>query len=302
MNIPEVKRLARRSPRLAGAGDSAVSFLAGGITNQNYRIDVGGESFVLRVPGENTGLLGIDRQREAHNHRVAAAAGVASEVVDLIQPEGCLVTRFIDGQRIPAEQMRMPETIRRVIDALRPVHSGPAFLGTFCPFRIFEHYLRIARERNAPLPDDVGGIEKLKNEIERALYSGSPPVLRPIHADLLTENFIVDGAAVRILDWEYSGMGDVFFDLANFSSHHQFSEDDERFFLETYFGGFREADAARLRLMRMMSDLREAMWGTVQARLSTLDFDFVGYAKPFFTRLMKQAADARCSRWIGADK
>src|SRR5882762_5590400 len=97
MNIDEVERLARRVPRLAQAKNLSATFLAGGITNQNYRVEADGESFVLRVPGENTALLGIDRRYEAHNHGVAAAAGVAPEVVGLIEPEGCLVTRFIGG-------------------------------------------------------------------------------------------------------------------------------------------------------------------------------------------------------------
>jgi thiamine kinase-like enzyme len=197
-------------------------------------------------------LLGIDRRHEAHNHRVAAAAGVAPEVVGWIEPEGCLVTRFIGGQKIPPERLRAPEMIRRVVTALRPIHTGPAFRGVFSPFRTFERYLAIAQERNAPLPDNPAEIEKLKCEIERALYVQSPLAACPIHANLLTENFIADGESVRILDWEYSGMGDIFFDLANFSAHHQFGDEEERFLLQTCFGECRERDVSRLRLMRNM--------------------------------------------------
>ena len=40
---------------------------------------------------------------------------------------------------------------------------------------------------------------------------------RPCHNDLLTANFIDDGTRIRIVDWEYAGMGDRFFDLANFA-------------------------------------------------------------------------------------
>ncbi len=298
MNIDEIKRLARRAPRLAQAKKLDASFLAGGITNQNYRVDADGESFVLRVPGENTGLLGIDRQHEVHNHRVAAAAGVSPGVVDWIEPEGCLVTRFIGGQRIQAERLRAPEMIRRVVEALRQIHNGPAFHGVFSPFRTFERYLAIAKERKSPLPDNIAEIEKLKREIERALYVSSPLAPRPIHADLLTENFLADGEAIRILDWEYSGMGDEFFDLANFAAHHQFGDEEERCLLQACFGECRERDAARLRLMRIMSDLREAMWGVVQVRLSTLDFDFVGYSKQFFERMMAQAADQQYPKWL----
>ena len=298
MNIDEVKCLARRVPRLTQAKNLSASFLAGGITNQNYRVDADGESFVLRIPGENTGSLGIDRQNEAHNHSVAAAAGVAPELIGLIEPEDCLVTRFIGGQKIPSERLRAPEMIRRVVQALRPIHTGPAFRGGFSPFRMFERYLAIAHERKAPLPDNLVELEKLKREIERALYLQSPLAPCPIHADLLTDNIIAEGESVRLLDWEYSGMGDVFFDLANFSAHHEIGEEEERFLLEACFGECRERDVSRLRLMRIMSHLREAMWGVVQVRLSTLDFDFVGYAKQFFERMLRQAADRQYPNWL----
>lgn len=298
MNINEIKRLARRAPRLAQAKKLDASFLAGGITNQNYRVDADDESFVLRVPGENTGLLGIDRQHEVYNHRVAAAAGVSPEVIDWIEPEGCLVTRFIGGQRIPPERLRNPEMIRRVVEALRPIHTGPAFRGVFSPFRTFENYLAIAKARKSPLPDNIAEAEKFKCEIERALYFNFPLAPCPIHADLLTENFLADGESVRILDWEYSGMGDMFFDLANFAAHHQCGDDEERCLLQACFGKCRQRDVARLRLMRIMSDLREAMWGVVQVRLSTLDFDFVGYSKRFFERMMVQAADQQFPNWL----
>jgi thiamine kinase-like enzyme len=298
MNSDEVKRLARRVPRLAQARNLSAAFLSGGLTNKNYRVDADGESFVLRLPGENTGLLGIDRQHEAYNHRVAAAAGVAPGVVVWIEPEGCLVTRFIGGQRIPPERLRAPEMIRRVVKALCPVHTGPAFRGVFSPFRTFERYRAMALERKGPLPDNLSEIQKLTCEIERALYLQSPLAPCPIHADLLTDNFLADGDSVRILDWEYSGMGDMFFDLANFAAHHQFGDEEERCLLQASFGDCREHDRARLRLMRIMSDLREAMWGVVQVRISRLDFDFEGYARQFFERMGRQAADPQYPNWL----
>jgi len=298
MNLDDVKRLARRAPRLAQARNLNAAFLAGGITNQNYRVDADGESFVLRVPGGNTKLLGIDRQHELYNHRVAAAAGVAPGFVDWIEPEGCLVTRFIGGRKIPPEQLRAPEMIRRVAKALLRIHTGPYFRGVFSPFRTFERYRAIALERNAPLPDEIAEVEKMKCEIERALYVQSPLVPRPIHADLLTDNILADGETVRVLDWEYSGMGDTFFDLANFAAHHQFGAEEERCLLQSYFGECCEPDAARLGLMRIMSDLREAMWGVVQVRLSTLDFDFVGYSAKFFKRMWRQIAVQPYPNWL----
>src|SRR4029453_15570596 len=101
-----------------------------------------------------------------------------------------------------------------------------------------------------------------------------PQPRRPCHNDLLSANFIVDDARLRIVDWEYAGMGDVFFDLANFSVNNGLSKDETAGLLRAYFGDVRPEHERALTLMRYMSDFREAMWGVVQQALSDLDFDF----------------------------
>jgi thiamine kinase-like enzyme len=114
--------------------------------------------------------------------------------------------------------------------------------------------------------------------------------LVPCHNDLLNANFLDDGA-VRIVDWEYAGMGDRFFDLANFSVNHEFGVGDDRRLLAAYFGECQDAALASLRLMRYMSDFREAMWGVLQSGISDLDFDFNEYASKHFSRMKGTASD-----------
>jgi len=86
-------------------------------------------------------------------------------------------------------------------------------------------------------------------------------------------------------------MGDRFFDLANLSVNHDFGIEEDRLLLAAYFGVKRPADLAALRLMRLMSDFREAMWGVLQSGISTLDFDFRKYADKHFSRLLLAAGD-----------
>jgi thiamine kinase-like enzyme len=100
-----------------------------------------------------------------------------------------------------------------------------------------------------------------------------------------------DGERIRIVDWEYAGMGDRFFDLANFAINHELDGEARNALLEAYFGEIRDADVAALEVMRFMSDFREAMWGVVQAVVSALDFDFEGYAREHFGRLQRTAAE-----------
>ena len=126
-----------------------------------------------------------------------------------------------------------------------------------------------------------------------------PQPLVPCHNDLLNANFLDDGE-IRIVDWEYAGMGDRFFDLGNLSVNHDFGVVEDGLLLAGYFGEARPADLAALRLMRFMSDFREAMWGVVQTGISELDFDFPGYAAEHFERLTKAVADPAFEKYLAA--
>jgi thiamine kinase-like enzyme len=260
----------------------SISVLGGGITNHNLKVELDdGETYVLRISGRGTDLLGIDRQVEYEASLAAAAVGVGPEVMAFLEPEGYLVTRFIEGEIVPRERMREPEVIRRVATALRAVHKGPPLAKRFDAFRVVEEYRSTAFARGVAVPGEYVRARQIARTIERVR---GPIPERPCHNDLLNANFIDDGTRVRIVDWEYAGMGDVFFDLANFAVNHDLDADARRDLLVAYFGELREADVRALEMMRFMSLFREAMWGVVQCGISDLDFDFASYAEEHFAR------------------
>jgi thiamine kinase-like enzyme len=216
--------------------------------------------------------------------------GVGPEVVAFVRPEGYLVTRFIEGRPVPIEEMRQPDRLVAVAGALRRVHEGPAIPGLFVPFRIVEAYRALAAERGVAIPPEYQVAMAVARRIELAFLT-APLELRPCHNDLLNANFIDDGARIRIVDWEYAGMGDPFFDLGNFAVNHELDGDGEAALLTAYDGGdVRPGRAARLRLMRLVSDFREAMWGVLQQGISSLDVDFKAYASEHFDRLLDGAS------------
>lgn len=274
--------------------------LTGGITNRNYRVEVEGESFVLRLAGAKTDLLGIDRPTEYAATVAAASIGIGPEVVCFIEPEGYLVTRFIAGRPIPPVEMRQPVTLARVAEIFRRIHDLPPIPGKFSPFRIVEDYDRIARENGvATFPHNYAWLRSRMAEVETAfLKEPFTPCL--CHDDFLNENFLAEepGGAIRILDWEYAGMGDVFFDLANFSVNHDLTDADDQRLLHAYFGDVTPRRFARQKLMKIMSDFREALWGMVQQGLSSLDFDFRAYADKHFARMTRNFSDPRYAGWL----
>ena len=273
--------------RLWPGRKAVITALSGGITNHNYRVDVNGVSFVLRVGGNDTTLLGIDRTVEHAASLRAAEVGVGPEVVAFVESKGWLVTRFIDGRGVPPEELRTPEGIRRVAAVMRKIHEAEEIPGRFDAHAVVDQYREEAKKHGVWIPAEFDHAHHASERIRRA--RGPQPQV-PCHNDLLNANFLDDGE-IRIVDWEYAGMGDRFFDLANLSVNHDFGIEEDGLLLAAYFGVERPADLAALRLMRLMSDFREAMWGVLQSGISTLDFDFRKYADKHFSRLLLAAAD-----------
>jgi len=286
-----------RVPQWAGARDLKATPLGGGITNLNFRIDVGGEAFVLRIAGADTELLGINRDYEYAANLAAGKLGIAPEVFYFIQPEGYLVTRFITGRTILPDEMVRSESIRRVSETLRKIHSMPNIPGTFDIFRIINGYSEIARRYQVDFPRDFDWLVGRMQAAEQALQI-QPQTSHPCHNDLLNANFLIVMDHLYVLDWEYAGMGDIYFDLANFSDHHKLTDDQDRWFLQCYFGQITPARWAHLKVMKVLSDLHEATWGLVQIGISKLDFDFRGYADKFFERVMGNIQNPDWNEWL----
>jgi thiamine kinase-like enzyme len=290
-----IEELARR----LGDPEGEPSPLDGGITNRNFRARFGGTDVVIRLPGKDTDQLSIDRRAERIASEAAAAVGVGPEVEAMLDDPPCLVTRFIEGEPLSGAELREPVMLAAVAAALRAVHGGGELPVAFISFRVVEDYAERATARGSRVPDDYEWARGAAARVEAAL-AGSEHDPVPCHNDLLAANFLrTPDGRIRIVDWEYAGMGDRYFDLGNFAVNNELDEDGETALLEAYFGEEATADrVASLRLMRFMSDFREAMWGVLQGTLSDLEFDFAAYAAEHFGRMRRTAEDPSFEAWL----
>ncbi len=286
--------------RLGPASGPSVA-LDGGITNRNLQMRFGDALYVVRLCGKETGLLGIDRVSEVRATEAAHELGIAPEVVLFLPERDCVVTRWIDGEAASASQIRAPRVLASVARGLRAFHDGGPELPTpFDVFRLVEDYRVQTRSRGGAVPARWDEAMAVAGRIQAALRGPEhDPV--PCHNDMLTANFLLTADGVCIVDWEYAGMGDRYFDLGNLAVNNDFTEDDGERLLEAYWGEPpSERRRAALALMRIISDYREAAWGMVQGVLSELDFDYAGYADKHLTRLFEHASDPRLERWLDA--
>jgi thiamine kinase-like enzyme len=269
--------------------------LSGGITNHNFRVAFGGSDYVVRIHGPNTSLLGIDRQAERVASDTAARLGIAPAVVAAL--EDCLVTRFIRGD--PVKPRDVADRVHEIARALRGFHDSAAPLPTsFWVPDLLDQYAAQVLERGGALPEAYAEAVATAARIAAVLPLDRP---RPCHNDLLTGNIIRARASGRmmILDWEYAGMGHPCFDLGNLSVNNDFDDHADERLLRAYHGEApSDAQWAALKLMRVLSDAREAAWGVVQAHVSELDFDFQSYASTHFERLRAAAEEPLREEWL----
>ena len=271
--------------------------LRGGITNRNYRVRLGGADYVVRVTSPESSLLGMTAAVSMPRRRSRPGWTWDHGWRRSWRTRGAWSLITLPGVPLPPEELRDPVRLAEVARTIRAVHDGAPFPTTFDAFEVVESYANRPRTRRGAAAGLRPGAARRGRDQGRAARCGATPV--PCHNDLLNANFILDARGVRIVDWEYAGMGDRYFDLGNLSINNGLRDEDDERLLTAYFDApCTDRRLACLRLMRIMSDFREAMWGVVQGAVSTLDFDYAQYAARHFARLEESAADARYSTWL----
>src|SRR6266550_4858923 len=274
-----------------------VSPLSGGLTNENYLVEAGGQRYVMRIPGTSTDLLAIDRANELYNARAAASTGVGPVVLEHLPQLDIMVLEFIPGETMSAQTLQSASMARRMAESFKRLHAAPRFLNDFDMFRLIESYLRIIEEHHVAIPADYRERLPLVADIERAVKLGALPSVS-CHNDLLCENFIDDGHELRIVDYELSGNNDACFDLGNTAQEASFDAELRAVLCEAYFGRLDRQQLARMNLFALMSDVGWTLWGAIQAKISTLDFDFTDYYTTRWNRALTVMESDRVAAWL----
>jgi thiamine kinase-like enzyme len=255
-----------------------IESLGGGITNRNAVVTVASlapRRFVTRLPGERTELLAIDRANEAEAAMRAAQLGIGPPVLGELDGIGTLVTEFVPGGHLEPDEF--VSRLDDVVPLLRWFHDSGPLAGAFPIHRVVEWHARDAAAHGAKVPAAYDDLLVVSLRIEAA-FERSPDEPVPCHNDLLPGNVLFGADRTWLLDFEYAGMNDKYFDLANLSINCGLDAAADERLLARYFGRVTDRSRSRLALMKIMSEFREGMWAVVQQAISTLDTDFATYA------------------------
>ena len=269
----------RRVPFFRNVRHEAIQVdpLSGALTNLCYRITIGDAAYVLRLAGEGTSDF-IDRSAEEHNARVAAETGVGAEVVYFDTRDGTMVTRWVEGVSMNMGEELGPGAPVRVALALGRVHGlGRVFRSRFDVFAAIDRYLDLLRGERMTLPAGYREAEHDAGAVRMALKA-SPAPLVPCHNDPWPGNLLDADGRIYLIDWEYSGMNDPMWDLANLSVEAGFGQARDQNVMEAYFGANVSPSLySRLEVYKAMGDLHWSLWGFVQHAKGNTTEDFWDY-------------------------
>jgi len=277
--------------------DIVISSLSGGLTNSNFKVEVDGTPYFVRVPGESTELLAVNRDNEHHNSKAAFVAGVVRKVLYHLPEYNVMVLEFLHGKTMSKDSLNEPGQPTRMAEAIKKLHDGPRFLLDFNMFRLTEYYLNLCHDRDIKIPDGyLDRVSTIKN-IERAMMV-NPLHTVPCNNDLLAENYIDDGKQLWLIDYEYSGNNDPTFELGNTCQEMQFSNSQIEEVCFAYFGDVIPAMIARMKLNMIMSDVGWGLWAAIQAKISTIEFDFWGWAIERWGRAVEKMEGKEFEGWL----
>jgi thiamine kinase-like enzyme len=275
---PQVDDVLRRVSMFAGAPVSH-SRLAGGLSHQIWKVDLGERSYVLRVldPAVSAAGLGVPPEQEIRNTVLAARSGAGARVFEVVPDVPALVLEFLPGRTLSGADVRNPTVVPRIADACRRLHAGPRFGNRFDIVTKLHELLDICHRHDLRMPD--GYLDRLPavDRIRAALADAPLPTV-PCHNDLLAENFIDVSGRVHIVDYQLSGNNDPSFELGDIAAEADFDPDQTAALTTAYFGSETSAALlARVRLNLLLSNVTWTLWFSVHHGLlrnpeSTFDY------------------------------
>ena len=242
-----------------------------GITNINYEVIVDKKSFFLSIPSSNSELLNIDYKNKYNNNKICGEINISPKVTHFIESENLLVTEFINSKHSSSDMFQSFNEIDLLVKNIKCLHNAKPFLKKFNMFDRISFYQNILERYSWPqkLNRYVDNIKSLKEK----LYLSNDKLV-PCHNDLLPENIINKDNQLFIIDFDYSGNNTPCFELGNLSVEMGYNENQINQLVKSYYGEVNEKFFSRVNLQGIVSDIGWSLWSYIQAKNSSLDFDY----------------------------
>ena len=286
MNKDQIKIKLQALPFFKGSLD--LEFIKGFMANDNYIVSDDSNKYVVKIGGDKQDY-GVVRSHEIEASKAGYKAGISPKV--LYFDDSILVFQYIQSNHLTPEKVKEKETLKKIIHLIKIVHKevvnfleGPNLSNGI--FQMINVKIFHLKEKNNPYADKLNNFIKDCEIFEKEFESNEKIFT---HNDFFYKNILDDDKKLWLIDWEFSGFNSPYLDLANLSKNNEFSEDDDNFILEGYYGDSISSNSKiKLHMFKCVSLLNEVLWSMVAEISSTKVFDFVSYTDNVLKRYEKQ--------------
>lgn len=193
-----------------------------GITNNNYIVETKQNKYFCRIPKDNTTIINKNNEKEAIN-----ILKNESYFLDIIYHDNnILITKFKPNSKTFISNKNLSNIIK-IANIIKELHDKKFEVNsTFNPIEIFEQYYSQVEE----FPEDIEEFLYIIDDFKK-IYNPD----RLCHNDLVEGNFLFHNNKIYLIDFEYAGKNDYYFDIASFISENNLTYEETITFLKSYF-------------------------------------------------------------------
>jgi len=204
-----------------------VKRLEGGMSNYTYVVETGGNRYTYRVPGKFAERF-VDREVEWDNIQRVDTLGLNNKTVYMEIMSGEKLAEYVDGTIMSETDIVSYNEMS--VKALKKLHGSGLKLQDYNAFGRLADYERYCTETGFEHPEKY---KELRRKLEDLRQKYVQVQLVPCHCDYQPTNLVIDGEKLYVLDWEFAGMNDPYYDIACYGNA---GLDKAVSLLETYVG------------------------------------------------------------------
>lgn len=251
----------------------------GGLSSENYKVTYKNKSYFVKICTQN--YLHTDRKNELSIISKAEEINLAPDLYYFSIETGNMVSNWIHGNMPSLTDFSSPKFLHNLSNSLKSLHSLQCEK-YFNPFEHIRKRITICKNLNLNLPESIDMLLNHLTQLEIKL--NKDPLIGLCHNDLNASNIILNNDNLYFVDYEYSSMGDIFFDLATISWF--FTEDSRKRLLKFYFGEFNDTYYKRLLDYLFVVKFYNATWSLLKSQDSNSNYDYLAGAKMIFKELL----------------
>lgn len=251
----------------------------GGLSSKNYKVSYNNNNYFVKICTHD--YLHTDRKNELSIINKAIDVNLAPHLYYFSTKTGNMISTWINGTMPSLNDFSSTEFLYKLSVSLTSFHNLKC-QKYFNPFNHIRKRIALCKDLKLPLPKSINVLLDYLKYLEAKLSKN--PLIGLCHNDLNASNIILTDGNLHFVDYEYSSMGDVFFDLATISWF--FNESSRKKLLELYFNESNEKHYEKLLDYLFVVKFYNATWSLLKSSDSNSDYDYLTGAEIIFNDLL----------------